>query len=234
MPMQNPFEIVLENQSEDEDIKRIWRHHPVTLIAPVARVLAFALIPIALLLISGLAMFTSVWLFVIFVIILAITATYAAYEWVSWYNDVFVLTNYRVVDVQQDGFFSRKFSEASLSNIQDVSHEVHGVMQTFFNYGNVLVQTAGAETKINMHDVGEPQQQAVFILKEQQKHVAEQDTSLSAEDLIRLLAKHKEDLDEIAKTDKESKVQEVDEQLKKARGEKAKKKVDTDKSEEII
>lgn len=232
--MQNPFEVVLENQAEDENILRIWRHHPATLVGPVLKVLAFFLIPIALIVISGAAMFTSVWLFMIFVIILALTATYAAHEWVSWYNDVFVLTNYRVVDVQQEGFFSRSFSEASLVNVQDINHEIHGVFQTLLNYGNVLVQTAGAETKINMHDVGDPQQQAVYILKEQQKRIAETDDSLTAEELIKLLAKHKQDLDEIAKSKKDEKLEEVEEQLKRARTKKAKKRVDTDKTEDIV
>ena len=229
--MQNPFEITLENQAEDEEILRIWRHHPITLVGPILRVLAFALVPVILLLVTGFAIFGSIILFAIFLVILAIVITYAAYEWVSWYSDIFVLTNYRVVDVQQDGFFDRRFSEASLVNIQDVSHEVTGVFQTLFNFGNVLVQTAGAEVKIQMRDIAKPQQQAVFILKEEQKATAAQDDSLSAEDLIRLLAKHKNDLDDIAKDEKDAKVEEVEEQLKKARAKSTK--ADTNKSEKI-
>ena len=229
--MQNPFEIVLENQAEDEDIKRIWRHHPITVVGPAARVLAFLLIPLLLLIFTGLSMFGSIWLFGLFVVILAVVATYAAYEWVSWYNDVFVLTNYRVIDVQQDGFFSRKFSEASLSTIQDVSHSVEGVFPTLFNYGDVLVQTAGAQAKITMDDVAKPQAQAVFILKEQQRHAAESDDALTAEDLIRLLAKHKDQLENLSGKEKEEKIEDIEEQLKRERSKSTK--TDTDKKEKI-
>lgn len=229
--MQNPFEIVLENQAEDEDIKRIWRHHPITLIGPIARVAAFALVPLLLVIFTGLSMFSSIWLFALFVVIMAVVATYAAYEWVSWYNDVFVLTNYRVIDVQQDGFFSRKFSEASLSTIQDVSHSVEGIFPTIFNFGDVLVQTAGAQAKITMDDVGKPQAQAVFILKEQQRHAAEQDDTLTAEDLIRLLAKHKDELDDLSGKEKEQRIDDIEEQLKRERVKDTK--TDTDKKEKI-
>lgn len=229
--MQNPFEIVLENQAEDEDIKRIWRHHPITLVGPAFRVLAFVLVPLLLLIFTGLSMFGSIWLFGIFVVILAVVATYAAYEWVSWYNDVFVLTNYRVIDVQQDGFFSRKFSEASLSTIQDVSHSVEGVFPTIFNFGDVLVQTAGAQAKITMDDVAKPQAQAVFILKEQQRHAAESDDTLTAEDLIHLLAKHKDQLDNLSGKEKEEKIEDIEEQLKRERSKNTK--TDTDKKEKI-
>jgi uncharacterized membrane protein YdbT with pleckstrin-like domain len=231
--MHNPFEVVLENQAEDEDIIRIWRHHPITLLGPIAKVVAFLLIPILLIIIGGASMFTSIWLFGIFVIILAITATYAAYEWVSWYNDVFVLTNYRVVDVKQDGFFSRKFSEANLANIQDVSHEISGIFPTVFNFGDVLLQTAGAQAKITMDDIGDPQSQAVYILKEQQKRVAEQDDSLSAEDLIKLLTKHRQEIENLPEKEKEKKLDDIEEQMKEARKEKAKQKTETNKTEDI-
>ena len=234
--MVNPFAITLENQADDEKILRVWRHHWFTIIGPVARTMAFAIVPIGILIYNiatGFPMFGNVFLFILWLVILAITITYAAYEWVSWWSDVFVLTNYRVIDVQQHGFFDRKYSEANLSNIQDVSQEISGVFPTMLNYGDVLVQTAGANVKISITDVGNPQEQAVYILKQQQIHIADQDDSLSAEDLIRLLAKHRKDLDNLAKEEKDEKLKDIDEQVKKAKKEKAKRRVKTDKKEHI-
>jgi hypothetical protein len=40
----------------------------------------------------------------------------------------------------------KKFSEARLSKIEDVTYTSSGFMATFFNYGNVTIQTA-AETE---------------------------------------------------------------------------------------
>lgn len=201
--MLNPFDITIQNQADDEEIIKVWRHHWVTLAKPLFRVLLFALIPFAIILFTGFSFVTSPVLFVIFMLILVFVGTYAAYEWVSWYGDVYILTNYRVIDVKQHGFFSRRFSEATLSKIQDINYELTGILQTFFNYGDVVVQTAGAETTITMEAVHDPQQQAVYLLKQQQQFT-EEEQSLSADELIKLLAKHRDELDELAKVDKKA------------------------------
>ncbi|MEX2209634.1 MAG: hypothetical protein WD603_00925 [Patescibacteria group bacterium] len=207
--MQNPFEVTIQNQAEDEEIVRIWRHHPITLVGPVLKVLAFAIIPIALLFITGLSMLASPFLFVLYLVILALVATYAAYEWISWWGDVYILTNYRIIDVEQRGFFHRKFAEATLGKIQDVSHEVSGVFATLFNFGTVLVQTAGSLPNIDLNDIAKPQQQALFLLKAQQAYLEDEDHDLTAKELIELLGKHRRDLEKIARADKEMRQAEV-------------------------
>lgn len=214
--MINPFDVTIQNQADDEKIIRVWRRHPFTLLGPASKVLAFAAIPVALILFTGPSMFTSPILFVLFLLILAIVATFGAYQWVSWYGDVYILTNYRIIDVEQQGFFSRSFAETTLNNIQDISHEVTGVAATVFNYGTIVVQTAGASPDISLNQIGHPQEQTVYLLKNQQQYIQDHDDEMSAEKLITLLAKHGDRLEEIAKLEKDEKVQEAEEQLKKA------------------
>lgn len=211
--MYNPFEVEIQNQADDEEILKVWRHHPITLIKPVLRVLAFAIIPLGLLLFTQFSMFTNPWLFGLYLLILAIVLTYAAYEWVSWYGDVYVLTNYRIIDVEQHGFFHRNFAEASLSKIQDVTYEISGVLQTFFNFGNTVVQTAGAHDVIKIEDVPKPQDQALYLLQAFQKHRDDTDDSLSADELIRLLTKHRKDLEGLAEMEKKEKSEKIDERV---------------------
>lgn len=222
--MINPFDITIQNQADDEKIIKVWRHHPFTLIKPVLKVAAFLLIPLALFAITGPSMFSSPFLFVLFLLIIAISGTFAAYQWVSWYGDVYVLTNYRVVDVEQEGFFHRNFSETTLNNIQDISHEVSGVPQTIFNYGDVVVQTAGALPNISLNDIGDPQQQSVYLLKHQQEYLESHDDEMSAEKLLKLLAKHGGELDKIAELEKDEKRRANQEQTERATQGKGKKK----------
>ncbi|MSU76220.1 hypothetical protein EXS54_01985 [Patescibacteria group bacterium] len=214
--MLNPFDITIQNQADDEEIIKVWRHHPFTLIKPVLKVAAFLLVPLALFVITGPSMFTSPVLFVLFLLIIAMSGTFAAFQWVSWYGDVYVLTNYRIVDVEQDGFFHRNFSETMLNNIQDISHEVSGVPQTVFNYGNVLVQTAGSIANISLDDIGNPQEQSVYLLKHQQRYLEKNDDEMSAEKLLKLLAKHGNQLDKIAEMEKDEQRQANQEQQAKA------------------
>lgn len=213
--MINPFDITIQNQADDEKIIRIWRRHPVTLLSPAFKVLAFAVIPIALLLFTGPSMLGNPVLFVLFMIILGIVVTYGAYQWVSWYGDVYILTNYRIIDVEQRGFFNRSFAETTLNNIQDISHDVSGVMATLWDYGTIVVQTAGASPDISLNQVGHPQRQSVYLLKNQQKYLKDHDDEMSAEKLISLLAKHGSKLDEIAKLEKDEQVKATEERLRR-------------------
>lgn len=216
--MQNPFEIKIQNQAEDERIIRIWRHHIITLIGPALRVIAFVMIPVALVLLTGLSMFSSPWLFGLFLLIVVVVITYAAYEWISWYGDVYILTNTRMIDIEQKGFFTRTFNEAQLDKIQDISYQISGFFQTFFDFGDVEVQTAGAIPNVDMNDIKDPQQQAVFMIQQQQEYLKERgDGKLSAEELLALLAKHKDHLDSIADLERDERMADTEEQLKRAK-----------------
>lgn len=213
--MLNPFDITIQNQADDEEIVRIWRHHPITLVPPAARVLAFVLIPLVLLLITGFAIFGNPLLFGMFVVILGLVVTYAAYEWVSWWGDVYILTNYRVIDVEQRGFFHRSFAEATLGKIQDISHEVSGFLPTVFNFGDVMVQTAGSQPNIDMNDIQKPQQQSLYLLRAQQAYLEHEDKDISAAELIKLLTKHRSRLDDLAEEDRKQRQDGIGKQMDK-------------------
>ncbi|MCD6521023.1 MAG: cyclic nucleotide-binding domain-containing protein [Anaerolineae bacterium] len=63
----------------------------------------------------------------------------------DWGNDLYIVTNERIIDVEKRPlFFSEQRREASLGMIQNISLEVPDILASLFNYGNVVVQTAGA------------------------------------------------------------------------------------------
>lgn len=63
--------------------------------------------------------------------------------WTDHYLDLWIITNERIMDVEQHGLFRRETSEFSLDKIQDITVEVPGMTATFFKYGNLIIQTAG-------------------------------------------------------------------------------------------
>lgn len=76
--------------------------------------------------------------------------------WVDYYFDVWIVTNERIVNIEQRGMFSRSISELKLENIQDVTVEVLGAIPTFFNYGNLFVQTAAERERFLFRHVPNP------------------------------------------------------------------------------
>ena len=70
--------------------------------------------------------------------------------------DTWIITDRRILDNEQHGFFKRILSEMHLSKIQDVTVEIKGLIPSFLNYGNVEVQTAATENKFMFKQVPDP------------------------------------------------------------------------------
>jgi uncharacterized membrane protein YdbT with pleckstrin-like domain len=54
-----------------------------------------------------------------------------------------IVTDQNLIQILQNGLFSRKVSRLSVSNVEDVSADQHGILQTLFIYGTLTVETAG-------------------------------------------------------------------------------------------
>lgn len=70
--------------------------------------------------------------------------------------DVWIVTDMRIIDSTQRGFFDRTTSELHISRIQDISVQTRGVVQTFLDFGDLQVQTAGAEEKFKFSQIPNP------------------------------------------------------------------------------
>lgn len=95
--------------------------------------------------------------------------------WIDYYFDVWVITDKRVVDVRQNGLFSREVSELQIEKIQDITTEVHGVIPTFLNYGNVYIQTAGEKERFVFANVPDPYRIKDMVVK-LQKQIEREET----------------------------------------------------------
>jgi len=63
--------------------------------------------------------------------------------WTNYYLDVVLVTNKRVIDIEQINLFSRDIAEIGLENIQDIKIEISGVIASLLKIGNLHIQTAG-------------------------------------------------------------------------------------------
>lgn len=83
---------------------------------------------------------------------------------IDYYLDVFIVTNDRLVDVEQNGLFARTVAEVDLYQIQDVTSDVKGIFATMFNYGGLVIQTAGALPKFTIHNIKDPHHMREILL----------------------------------------------------------------------
>ena len=93
-------------------------------------------------------------------------------HFIDYYLDVWIVTNKRIINTEQRGLFSRVISEHKLDKIQDITSEIHGIIPTFFNYGDVHIQTAGASQKAAFKQVKKPHKirKIILSLVKQERH----------------------------------------------------------------
>lgn len=63
--------------------------------------------------------------------------------WTNYYLDVWIITDRRIIYVDQRSFFNRNVSMFRLERLQDIEIKTVGILQTFLNYGSLSAQTAG-------------------------------------------------------------------------------------------
>lgn len=124
------------------DVIVVWTAYP--LIGPIIVILASMY-------------FMSVWLFTFI-------------EFTDYYLDTWIVTNQRIISIEQHGLFHRTASELDLASVQDSTAEIHGFWQTIFNYGQVHVQTAGEKQRFHFKNIDNPER-----VKEVVNRLAEED-----------------------------------------------------------
>lgn len=167
-----PEGVVFDGQEGGEKIILFLRPHVVTLIPPLLITIFLILVPflvpafLDLLNIDLANSLNAAQTFLLTVFWYLVVAGYAFYKFIFWYFNVYLLTNERIVDFDFRGILQKEISYAELPQIEDVSPKIIGFFGTFFNYGNVFVQTAGTNPEFEFINVARPDLVAQEILKQ--------------------------------------------------------------------
>ncbi len=86
-------------------------------------------------------------------------------QFTDFYLDTWIVTNERIINIEQKGLFSRIVSELHLNQVQDVTSETHGFLPTMLSYGNVYIQTAGTRERFNFKTVDNPDEVKKIITR---------------------------------------------------------------------
>lgn len=63
------------------------------------------------------------------------------YHWMMWYFTVYIVTDQRIRQVTQRGFFGTDVVELRLSKIQNISYNIPGFTGEVFKFGTIIIQT---------------------------------------------------------------------------------------------
>ena len=105
------------------------------------------------------------YIFVLTLFWYALILTFAFERFLMWFFSVNIVTDERVMDVDFYGLLFKHVSVAQLDRIEDVNYFQKGVLGAFFNFGDVLIQTAAEITGFVFNKVPNPER-VVKVLSE--------------------------------------------------------------------
>ena len=150
-------------QHHNENVVLILRKHKLTLLPYAFHLLALIFLPVLFYIFVVPMMFSAFLedpynkVFILFSIIYyGFIWIIAFIVWVDYYLDIWIITNQRLLDIEQIGFFNRVVSELDLKRIQDITSRVHGLFPTMFGFGNIHIQTAAEEHKFELKSIPHP------------------------------------------------------------------------------
>jgi len=147
-------EFSFNGQRKDEKVMEVVKNHPFVLFWPgLQTVIAWA-IGAAIMIFFTESQIAGVLLLV--AIVIGIGMFGRAYY--NFSQSVLLITNQRLLNVHQEGFWKRKITETELDKIQDVSSETKGLFKIMLKFGDLVVRTAGATagTEILVNNIPNP------------------------------------------------------------------------------
>ncbi len=68
--------------------------------------------------------------------------TFILIDWINDELDIIIITDSRVISIEQLSALSRNVTECSLDRVQEVNAHTSGIFQTIFKFGDVHIRTA--------------------------------------------------------------------------------------------
>lgn len=148
---------------KDEKIVLILRRHPITNVPWVVIALIMIFLPLLFAFFAPAIVLPVNFLIVIALFWYLIILAFILEEFLSWFFNVYIITDERVFDVDFHNLVYREITDANLDQIQDVTVTVGSVVRTVFDYGDITIQTAAQIPQLEFEAVPNPDQVALVL-----------------------------------------------------------------------
>ena len=150
----------LKNMREWEVVEKVIRRHWMAFVWVWLYTLAAILVVISLYAIFG---FTA-WVNLLVIVFVMVSILFILVMWLNNELDLYVVTNKRIIWIDQVSFLNRKVSECSLKDVQEVNSSTRWFFANMLNYGSLTIQTAWTMSNFHMSIVPDPLQAARQVL----------------------------------------------------------------------
>lgn len=157
-----PKNVRFATQNKGEKIFILLRRHWITNFGWVFNNVLYLAIPWVILAVLRLfsidltKMFETKLLLLILFFYYSVVFTNMLRHFSSWFYNLYLVTNERIVDYDYKPFVSRGASEIALENIEDVSEKSIGFIPSMFDYGDVDIYSAAEKSAVIFAQVPRP------------------------------------------------------------------------------
>ena len=137
--------LVFDGQREGEVVQFVFRRHLLT----AKKGFAFLVIMFIVGFLPLLIWRGNPQIFWFFVGMLLIGTAGCLYSYLLWYFSVYIVTDQRIRQISQKGFFKKTVVDLGLDKIQSISYGVPGLIAGIFGYGTILIQTGVGDLVIS-------------------------------------------------------------------------------------
>lgn len=152
----NPAGVKFENQEQGEKIILLLRKHWITNVTWIVLAILLLFAPLALRFFPLIDFLPLRYQMMAIILWYLLVASFIFERFLTWFFNAYIITDERIVDIDFFNLIYKQVTEAKIDRIQDTTLRMGGVVRTIFNFGDVLVQTAGAEPNLEFEDVPNP------------------------------------------------------------------------------
>lgn len=157
------FKPTFDGQHDDEEVLMVFRRHPVVM----RKGLIAMLIGLLLGMIPSLIWPTNLSYLWFAPLGFVLGGIFLFFSWINWYYSIFIVTDQRLIQITQKGFFNRSVADIGLEKIMSINYQVSGFQETILSFGTIMVQTfVGDLIMDNIHRPQDVQEKIVKIIKE--------------------------------------------------------------------
>lgn len=145
-----------ESQLEKEEILVVLRRHPITNLPWLFVILLMSIAPFLVNSFPAFNFLPARFQFIGLISWYLLTFAFLLENFLSWYFNVNIITDERIIDIDFYSLMYKEISDAELEAIQDVTVKQGGFIHSIFNYGDVYIQTAAEIPEFEFLSVSNP------------------------------------------------------------------------------
>lgn len=159
---ENPSSVTFADRLEGEEILLLLRKHFVTNIPWMIKAVALSLVPLIIAMVIFFEFISIDFLPPNYAVISLlfyyfIVFGYVFVNYLTWFYNVSLVTNERIVDVDFSQIVFENVAATKLTQVEDVHYSQIGVIRSIFDYGDVVLQTAGTLPNFDFLAVPHPE-----------------------------------------------------------------------------